>query len=173
MTAKSEAAAAGGYNEASAIPLAAALDDPAAWHGTLGAKENWPLPVRVAEAAEENRPGFSGCRAHEYEDLPEVVAAKARLVADLIRRSRHAVAYTGAGISTGAGIKDYATKAQNSFMKKGTGHGDEKKVDAFEAQPTKAHRVFTTMQRVGLLYHWVQQNHDGSPDLTPMQCRMS
>ena len=40
------------------------------------------------------------------QDHEEVLAAKAKIVAELLRKSSYTVAYTGAGISTAAGIKD-------------------------------------------------------------------
>ncbi|CAK9104356.1 NAD-dependent protein deacetylase Sirt7 (Regulatory protein SIR2 homolog 7) (SIR2-like protein 7) [Durusdinium trenchii] len=131
------------------------------WHGRLGSGEVWPAPALVAQEANEARPGFSSCSADEYEDLPEVLAAKAKVVADLLRRSRYTVAYTGAGISTAAGIKDYASKAQSSKVKRLVTH--ESPEEGLEAEPTTSHRFFVALWRKKLLHHWVQQNHDGLP----------
>ena len=44
---------------------------------------------------------------HEYFDEPEVLHYKVERLAELIKKSRSMVAFTGAGISTAAGIPDY------------------------------------------------------------------
>jgi thiamine pyrophosphate-dependent acetolactate synthase large subunit-like protein len=38
----------------------------------------------------------------EYEETPEELARKVKIVADAIRKAKHSVVYTGAGISTAA-----------------------------------------------------------------------
>ena len=43
----------------------------------------------------------------EIFDSPEVLASKAELLAALVEGSTHMVAFTGAGISTSAGIGDF------------------------------------------------------------------
>jgi NAD-dependent SIR2 family protein deacetylase len=82
------------------------------------------------------------------------------LVANLIKRSRKCVAYTGAGISTAAGIDDYATKA-------GDGSEIERqraKVNTpWDANPTLSHLILASMHKAHHLQHWIQQNHDGLP----------
>eukprot|EP00746_Dinoflagellata_sp_MGD_P067683 gnl/MRDRNA2_/MRDRNA2_27941_c0_seq1.p1 gnl/MRDRNA2_/MRDRNA2_27941_c0~~gnl/MRDRNA2_/MRDRNA2_27941_c0_seq1.p1 ORF type:complete len:785 (+),score=152.94 gnl/MRDRNA2_/MRDRNA2_27941_c0_seq1:287-2356(+) len=75
----------------------------------------------------------------------------------MLHASKYCVAYTGAGISTSAGIKDYATKAQDERR---MSLGD---IRPSEAQPSEAHRVLVAMYQAGQLKHWVQQNHDGLP----------
>jgi len=98
------------------------------------------------------------------------MAAKAALVADLLRRSTHCVTYTGAGISTSSGIKDYATKATDSAAHKSSGStnhvatdGDAALPDPYDVKPTEAHQVLSALHRGGFLAHWLQQNHDGLP----------
>jgi len=129
---------------------------PAMAHGTLG-NESWELPKVVRVCKDEARPGYKTMKAHEYLDDPIVLSEKVKVLADLIRRSRNCVAYTGAGISTASGINDYATKADNSVAS-----GCQKK-SPWEAQPTLAHRVLVAMYKADFLKHWVQQNHDGLP----------
>lgn len=131
------------------------------WHGRL-ACEDWALPSCVAESAEEARPGFSTCCADEFEDDPVVLIAKVRLFVGMLRQSSHTVAYTGAGISTAAGIKDYATKSQATRLEAVCPPRDELG-KASMAKPTLAHHMLTRLQRTGLLAEWVQQNHDGLP----------
>eukprot|EP00929_Paragymnodinium_shiwhaense_P056203 TRINITY_DN2812_c0_g1_i1.p1 TRINITY_DN2812_c0_g1~~TRINITY_DN2812_c0_g1_i1.p1 ORF type:complete len:596 (+),score=118.83 TRINITY_DN2812_c0_g1_i1:99-1790(+) len=129
----------------------------AAMHGRLG-DPAW-APPQLARACElAARPGYKTKQAHEYLDTPEVLAAKVKLLASLIRESKNCVTYTGAGISTASGISDYATKADNSIAK-----DDVKKVSHYKAQPTYSHRALVALYNAGLLKHWVQQNHDGLP----------
>eukprot|EP00494_Astrolonche_serrata_P027992 UN28257 len=68
-------------------------------HGHMGKKE-WAMPICVVECAEEARPGYNSMQAHEYEDHPETLREKIKVVAQLLKKSKHAMAYTGAGIST-------------------------------------------------------------------------
>jgi len=127
-------------------------------HGRLG-REEWAAPIIAVECNTEARPGYASMKAHEYEDDPETLSRKIKVLAGLIRKSTNMIAYTGAGISTSSGIDDYASKAKNSKMNEG-----RKKVkSAFEAEPSLGHRTLTALFNAGYLKHWVQQNHDGLP----------
>lgn len=125
-----------------------------AMHGFLGSPE-WEAPEVTKRCDEEARPGYNTKLAHEYNDIPEVLSMKVALLARLIRKSRNCIAYTGAGLSRSAGIRDYATK--------GTADSDWKKVSAWAAKPTLSHRVLVELYRQRLLKRWIQQNHDGLP----------
>jgi hypothetical protein len=46
-------------------------------------------------------------RAQEYNDAPEEFEKKLDTLADLVRKSKYTVFFTGAGVSTSAGISDY------------------------------------------------------------------
>eukprot|EP00511_Aplanochytrium_stocchinoi_P000177 CAMPEP_0204823148 /NCGR_PEP_ID=MMETSP1346-20131115/1260_1 /ASSEMBLY_ACC=CAM_ASM_000771 /TAXON_ID=215587 /ORGANISM="Aplanochytrium stocchinoi, Strain GSBS06" /LENGTH=429 /DNA_ID=CAMNT_0051949689 /DNA_START=258 /DNA_END=1544 /DNA_ORIENTATION=+ len=140
-------------------------------HGSLGNK-NWKRPVLVADAKGMSaRPGYDTLRADEFEDDPEVLDEKIKLLASLISRSKHCVAYTGAGISTSAGVSDYATKASRS---KAGLNSETKKTnrlkpwEMLKAQPTYAHRSLATLHDEGFLKGWIQQNHDGLPQKAGM-----
>ena len=43
----------------------------------------------------------------EYFDAPDILDGKVNYLAQMILRSSHFVAFTGAGLSTAAGIRDY------------------------------------------------------------------
>lgn len=92
-------------------------------------------------------------KAHEYADEPAVLRAKVKVLASLLKRSSHTLAYTGAGISTSAGIDDYATRVHSA--------GRVKCRSPFDALPSTAHRVMARLHSHNHLHHWVQQNHDG------------
>jgi NAD-dependent SIR2 family protein deacetylase len=123
-------------------------------HGRHG-EESWARPVRVVECDQEARPGYNSRKAHEYEEDPATLQAKIRKLAEMIRSSKHCVAYTGAGLSTSAGISDYATKAKSQ--------GSPVKKRGLDATPAYGHRALVSLFNAGYLKHWVQQNHDGLP----------
>jgi len=82
------------------------------------------------------------------------------VLASLILRSGALLAFTGAGISTAAGIDDYASKAKEKSV---TAAGKPVVKDWKQARPTAAHRVLAAMHGAGHLKHWVTQNHDSLP----------
>ena len=99
-------------------------------------------------------------KAHEYLDEDDVLRAKVALLADLIRRSRQMLTFTGAGISTAAGIDDYASKAKAASV---TAAGKPVVKDWKDARPTFAHHALAALHAAGHLKHWIQQNHDSLP----------
>jgi NAD-dependent SIR2 family protein deacetylase len=103
---------------------------------------------------------FTSIKAHEWEDRPDVLRAKVQVLAGIVRKAKNSMVLTGAGISTAAGIDDYATKGRDRGVVV-----EERPVvkDWKDARPTKAHRVLTAMYRAGHLKHWIQQNHDSLP----------
>ena len=107
----------------------------------------------------------------EYFDTPDELEAKVTQLAQWIRESRHFIAFTGAGISTSAGVPDYRSgyntvlptgpgawekKAQNKEMKK-----KNLRVAMQSAVPTPTHMAFVKMMDEGLLKYVVSQNVDG------------
>lgn len=128
-----------------------------AMHGRCG-DPAWPAPHLARACEEDARPGYRTKSANEYLDHEEVLRAKVKTLAEMIRKSQNCVAYTGAGISTASGISDYASKAAGSIATDGV-----EKVSHWRAKPTIAHRALVGLYRQGHLKHWVQQNHDGLP----------
>ena len=108
-------------------------------HGFLG-RPTWNAPVMTKFCNAEARPGYSATLAHEYEDETEVLYEKVDLLAQLILNSRRCLLYTGAGLSTSAGIGDYATRdssgerAKESLIK-----------SPIVAKPTFAHYVLAEL----------------------------
>mmetsp|Transcript_12939 Transcript_12939/g.34530 ORF Transcript_12939/g.34530 Transcript_12939/m.34530 type:complete len:209 (+) Transcript_12939:2741-3367(+) len=134
-------------------------------HGSLG-DPTWPVARCVVQSKELARPGYKSETAAEYLDSPEVIDAKVAVLAHMLRKSPATVAYTGAGLSTAAGIGDYASRASGTLAlrwgdEKGKQAGTKAKVSMRARQPTQAHRVLAGLERVGLLHQWINQNHDG------------
>lgn len=127
------------------------------WHGFLGHRQGWEVPLKTQHCDVEARPGYQTQKAHEYEDTEEVLLQKVRLLAGLVMRAQNCLVYSGAGLSTASGISDYATKSNTQFAT------TKKKGSGFSAEPTFAHRALVAMQQHGLIKHWIQQNHDGLP----------
>lgn len=69
-------------------------------------------------------------KANEFNDTADTLRAKVKVLKTLITNSKEMIAYTGAGISTSAGISDYATKNKD-LIKKTTNWAD--------ALPTYSH----------------------------------
>jgi NAD-dependent SIR2 family protein deacetylase len=131
--------------------------------------DKWHSPICVVECDEESRPGYATKKAHEFEDDPRTLRLKVKAMAEMIRASKNICAYTGAGISTSAGIDDYASKAgKRSQIQKGRAKTRSMK----HAKPTIGHRSLVELWRNGNLQNWVQQNHDGLPQKAgfPQEC---
>ena len=108
----------------------------------------------------------------EFFDPPELLDEKIELLADMIKRSKHMIAFTGAGISTSAGIQDYRS-GMNTVLKTGPGEWElqANKVNSpdtkyqrkgmLEALPTATHMSFVALEKAGILKCLVSQNIDG------------
>ncbi|XP_064404498.1 NAD-dependent protein deacylase sirtuin-6-like isoform X2 [Halichondria panicea] len=108
----------------------------------------------------------------EFFDSPEELKTKVSQLADWIRQSKHFIAFTGAGISTSAGIPDFRS---GIHTKLGTGPGkwelrakgvgrDAKKhktTTTVKAIPTPTHMSIVQLVREGILHAVVSQNCDG------------
>eukprot|EP00927_Polykrikos_kofoidii_P025407 TRINITY_DN22829_c0_g1_i1.p1 TRINITY_DN22829_c0_g1~~TRINITY_DN22829_c0_g1_i1.p1 ORF type:complete len:496 (-),score=93.08 TRINITY_DN22829_c0_g1_i1:137-1588(-) len=127
------------------------------WHGRCG-MANWSLPKCVAETSEAARPGYQTNDGSEYVDDEKTLRSKVRVLADMLRRSKGVVVYTGAGVSTAAGIGDYASKAPGSHAPHMQSSGTSQ--SRLDLKPTFAHHALAAMEETGLVHHWLQQNHD-------------
>ena len=126
----------------------------AAWHGYCG-DPSWKFPKCVVKSTEVARPGYSKMSASEYCDAPDVLAEKVNLLVSMIKKSAEFTVYTGAGLSTAAGVGDYASKAKGSVVQR------EGNINRLQLQPTLSHRVLASLEKEGHLKYWLQQNHDG------------
>ncbi len=134
-------------------------DDAKSVHGhRCSEADKWLAPRLVAESDVACRSDQgNNIKANEYLDEPDVLEAKIKVIAELIKTSKYTVAYTGAGLSKASGIPDYATKATNTVVQA------PKLGSSLDALPTYAHCVITAMERKDLIHYYVQQNHDGLP----------
>eukprot|EP00771_Trimastix_marina_P001945 gnl/Trimastix_PCT/3054.p1 GENE.gnl/Trimastix_PCT/3054~~gnl/Trimastix_PCT/3054.p1 ORF type:complete len:437 (-),score=68.47 gnl/Trimastix_PCT/3054:66-1376(-) len=94
-------------------------------------------------------------------DEPDVLEEKAAQIAEWIANARHCVFFTGAGISTSAGIPDFrgpdgvwTLRAQNKTRTKPT-------TSTLSAIPTKTHMAIKTLLEVSKVKHLISQNTDG------------
>eukprot|EP00759_Apiculatamorpha_spiralis_P006265 PhF_6_TR13663/c0_g1_i1/m.21939/K11416/SIRT6, SIR2L6; mono-ADP-ribosyltransferase sirtuin 6 len=97
----------------------------------------------------------------EIRDTPEVFRDNVEKVAALIRGSRHTVFYTGAGISTSAGIPDYRGPDGVWTLAAEGKKRQAPTTDMIKAVPTPTHMSMVQLIRNGLAHHVISQNVDG------------
>ena len=116
----------------------------------------------------------------EYFDAPDVLDKKVEQLAQMVLASKHFVSFTGAGLSTAAGIRDFRSP-YNTVNPVGPGQWEIRaKTDAAkkagkaapknnatiatnmaQAHPTKAHMAMVDLMERGYLKHIISQNTDG------------
>eukprot|EP01017_Pseudomicrothorax_dubius_P003548 TRINITY_DN10534_c0_g1_i2.p1 TRINITY_DN10534_c0_g1~~TRINITY_DN10534_c0_g1_i2.p1 ORF type:complete len:398 (-),score=77.10 TRINITY_DN10534_c0_g1_i2:37-1230(-) len=107
----------------------------------------------------------------EFFDTPEELDRKIGILAELIKHSRHFVAFTGAGISTSAGIPDYRSGV-NTVLPTGAGVWEAKakklppakanfRKSMHSAVPTPCHMALCALEARGYLKFLISQNVDG------------
>lgn len=96
----------------------------------------------------------------EFYDTPEDLQKKVKELAQLVRESKHFVAYSGAGISTSAKIPDYRGP-QGVWTLKEKGLTPHCMIDLEQAVPTLSHVALVELQKVGKLNFVVSTNVDG------------
>lgn len=93
------------------------------------------------------------------------VQAKAVELAQLIRQSKHLVVFTGAGVSTAAGIGDFrglfGQWTQDDMATPTTENADQDDVPYEDLRPTLAHEALHWLMEQGTLKYIVTQNCDG------------
>jgi NAD-dependent SIR2 family protein deacetylase len=108
----------------------------------------------------------------EFFDSPEELERKVQQLAEWVRESRHFFVFTGAGISTSAGIPDFRS-GLNTVLETGPGAWElrakgqqrdsrkHKTTTTLKAIPTQTHMALVQLQKEGLLKCVVSQNCDG------------
>ena len=97
----------------------------------------------------------------ELHDDPETFGRNVREVADLIRGSRRTVVYTGAGISTSAGIPDYRGPQGVWTLAAEGKPRTAPTTDMIKAMPTPTHMAIVQLLRNGLCHFVISSNVDG------------
>jgi len=106
----------------------------------------------------------------EFFDTPEELDRKVEILAELIKKSKHFIAFTGAGISTSAGVADFRSgintvlpTGPGKWEKMATGSQQKPKisVNTTSAIPTPTHMALIKLQEAGYLKFLISQNTDG------------
>jgi NAD-dependent SIR2 family protein deacetylase len=141
-----------------------------AWHGVEGALSGLRNPPElVAKHAQAARSGGE-VDGSEFRDSADVLDNKVELLVSLLQGKSRVVVYSGAGLSTAAGMKDYASRAAGSlafqeagFQGKSVDHaqGQPHSVDDFvRLTPTYAHQALAALRQEGFAHDQCTQNHD-------------
>lgn len=96
----------------------------------------------------------------EHHDSCNVLAEKMQELEHLVRNSKHIVVFTGAGISTSAGISDFRGPT-GVWTRKAEGKEPIVGTPAVRALPTKTHMALVQLHRLGMLKYVISQNCDG------------
>ena len=96
----------------------------------------------------------------EYRDDSASTMAKCAQLVDILRSARHAILFTGAGISTSAKIPDF--RGPNGvWTRQAQGKDGPECISLRQAVPTPCHRVIAAMVGRNIVQHVVSQNIDG------------
>ena len=104
------------------------------------------------------------CGDPEVVDSPKEFDRKVALVTRLLNESSHAIAFTGAGISTSSGIADFRGP-RGVWTREQNGEAVVEQDDTAElfekAEPTVSHMALKKLIDVGRIKHVISQNVDG------------
>merc|ERR1719481_2084240 len=132
-------------------------EDPNFFHGRIYGKSQPPAPKVLWASSETPRHDHDApewLTATEYIESEDVLEDKVEWLIALLKISSKTVIYTGAGISTAAGVGQAARGGDSQKKKIGC---------STEAEPTLTHKAIAALQEEGLVHSWIQQNHDGLP----------
>ncbi|KAI1073648.1 NAD-dependent deacetylase sirtuin-7 [Whalleya microplaca] len=96
----------------------------------------------------------------ERHESPEAVNRKAEALVKQIKKCKHLIAFTGAGVSTSAGIPDFRGP-EGAWTLRAQGRQHTKAVNTLQAIPTPTHMALVELQNQGILKYLVSQNCDG------------
>ncbi|XP_062078869.1 NAD-dependent protein deacetylase SRT1 [Humulus lupulus] len=97
----------------------------------------------------------------EHFDSSNVLQEKIERLATLIRKSKHLVVFTGAGISTACGIPDFrGPKGIWTLQREGKAL-PEASLPFHRAMPSLTHMALVDLERAGILKFVISQNVDG------------
>jgi len=96
----------------------------------------------------------------EYFDSEQELKAKIKRLAEMIKKSKHTVFYTGAGISTAAKIPDFRGP-QGVWTLSDQGKSIKAEITIEQALPTFSHMCLVALLQQGKMAYLVSQNVDG------------
>lgn len=99
-------------------------------------------------------------QVREFEADDATVDRQAKELAEMIRSAKHFVAFTGAGISTSAGIPDFRGP-EGVWTLRAKGQFPKSRQSTLSAVPTKGHMALVALEKAGLLKFLISQNTDG------------
>jgi NAD-dependent SIR2 family protein deacetylase len=99
--------------------------------------------------------------AQEHIDPPAILDRAATALAHQILHSKHFIAFTGAGVSTSAGIPDFRGPEGAWTLRAQGRQMDFKAATTLQAVPTPTHMALVELQDRGWLRYLVSQNCDG------------
>lgn len=97
----------------------------------------------------------------ETEEDEETLNGKLDMLAALVQQAQHFVAFTGAGISTSAGIPDFRGPEGVWTLQAQQRARAAPATESRVAHPTLTHMGLVQLQRRGILKHLISQNTDG------------
>lgn len=97
----------------------------------------------------------------EHFDAPETVEKAAAQLASLIQSSKHFIVFTGAGVSTSAGIPDFRGPAGAWTLRAQGKELDFDSTQTLRTIPSPCHMALVELQSRGILKLLVSQNCDG------------
>lgn len=106
----------------------------------------------------------------EFFDNEEMLTKKVKKTVEWIKSSKHVIFFTGAGISTSAGIPDFRSGMDTvlptgpgvwELQEKGVPHLNPKVTPILRAIPTSTHMAVVKLHEAGLSKFTVSQNVDG------------
>ncbi len=149
-----------------------------------------PKRVTIKMPVEEKALVKEASKTAEFHDSSEQVQQEAERIVTLLRNARHCVVFTGAGISTSAGIGDYRGKggkwtemdreavtamvaeslaqgeASQGTSATGEEETDEEGVPYEKLRPTYTHEALVKLLETGFVKHIISQNGDGLHSLS-------
>ncbi|KAK3307738.1 DHS-like NAD/FAD-binding domain-containing protein [Chaetomium strumarium] len=97
----------------------------------------------------------------ELVEAPDEIDQKAHQLAELTGQSKHFIVFTGAGVSTSAGIPDFRGPDGAWTLQAQGRQRTTAAVSTLQAIPTATHMALVELQNPGLLKYLVSQNCDG------------
>ncbi|KUJ14051.1 DHS-like NAD/FAD-binding domain-containing protein [Mollisia scopiformis] len=94
-------------------------------------------------------------------ESPDAIDLKAQTLVDQIKKSKHFIAFTGAGVSTSAGIPDFRGPEGAWTLRAQGRQRTGKTVSTLQAIPTPTHMALVDLQNRGILKYLLSQNCDG------------